>query len=44
MIIYPNKFTINFTCSYSDVPGNNGNPIKSSAAIQPSDHISMAFV
>lgn len=43
-VTYPNKLTINWTCSYSDVPGNNGKPIKSSAVIQPNDHISIAFV
>jgi hypothetical protein len=30
--------------SYSDAPGNKGNPIYSSADMHPSDHMSMATV
>jgi len=31
---------MNSTCSYSLLPGNSGSPVKSSAKMQPSDHMS----
>jgi hypothetical protein len=41
---HPSISTIRVIWLYSLVPGNSGNPKKSSTAIQPSDHISMAAV
>ena len=41
---YPNISTIRVIWLYSLVPGNSGNPRKSSTAIHPKDHMSMAAV
>jgi hypothetical protein len=41
---YPIISIMRLRTSYSDAPGNKGNPIYSSATMQPKDHISMAVV
>lgn len=41
---YPSISTILDTWLYSELPGNKGKPKKSSAAMHPRDHMSMALV
>jgi hypothetical protein len=41
---YPRISIMRLRRSYSEAPGNKGNPKNSSATIHPKDHISMAVV
>lgn len=41
---YPSICIIRFSRSYSEAPGNKGNPRNSSATIHPNDHISIELV
>ena len=41
---YPSISIIRLRRSNSEAPGNNGSPKKSSATMQPKDHMSIAVV
>lgn len=43
-VTYPSISIILLRRSYSEAPGNKGNPKNNSATMQPKDHISMAVV
>lgn len=44
MTAYPRVSIILMRRSYSEAPGNRGNPKNSSATIHPNDHMSIAVV